>query len=531
MARVMASTTTEIERKYTMPPEFVLPDLTGLADVAETTGPDEIALDATYYDTADLRLAANRMTLRRREGGSDEGWHLKRPAGVDRTETREPLSAATEVPRALASQVRAVTRGTALAPIVRIRTVRRETTIRDVGGTALAVIADDTVTADRLIGAPETARWRELEVELVAGERSLLDAVEAVLADAGVRPATAPSKLGQALGDQFPRLRDDAGYRRATSDPTMMVTTYLAVQRDAIIDNDPLVRADDPDGVHDMRVAVRRARAALRTYRSLLPRERSEPLRSELHWLAGLLGAVRDGHVLQSRLDHAIDKLPAEQIIGPVRNRIGERLAADRARDRAELAEALDGERYTALLRAFDAVVDDLTVDDLAADELAVEDGGPRLTEEALRRGTRKALHHADRLLGHAIHDGQPEAPRLPPPGVDADDRDVALHEARKAYKRARYAVEVVTPAIGRGGRHLAKRLGELQDVLGDHQDSVVTARLLRDFGIRAHLDGDNAFTYGLLYARELMAGERHLGGLDRARRRAAKPALRRQLL
>jgi CHAD domain-containing protein len=60
-----------------------------------------------------------------------------------------------------------------------------------------------------------------------------------------------------------------------------------------------------------------------------------------------------------------------------------------------------------------------------------------------------------------------------------------------------------IAVTVGRPARQLAQRLGALQDVLGDHQDSAVAARLMRDFGVRSHLDGENTFTYGLLYARK----------------------------
>src|SRR3954470_7265597 len=83
---------TEVERKYEVPVDFAMPDLTGVAGVAAVGDPVEHQLDATYFDTADMRLAANRMTLRRRTGGTDAGWHVKRPAGADaRTETQLPL--------------------------------------------------------------------------------------------------------------------------------------------------------------------------------------------------------------------------------------------------------------------------------------------------------------------------------------------------------------------------------------------------------------------------------------------------------
>ncbi|NEA40508.1 CHAD domain-containing protein, partial [Streptomyces sp. SID11385] len=86
------------------------------------------------------------------------------------------------------------------------------------------------------------------------------------------------------------------------------------------------------------------------------------------------------------------------------------------------------------------------------------------------------------------------------PPGPE---RDVALHEARKAAKRARYAAEAARPALGKPARKSAKRLKAVQGVLGDHQDSVVAREALRALAVQAQLSGEPSFTWGLLYGRE----------------------------
>jgi CHAD domain-containing protein len=87
-------------------------------------------------------------------------------------------------------------------------------------------------------------------------------------------------------------------------------------------------------------------------------------------------------------------------------------------------------------------------------------------------------------------------------------DRDVALHEARKSARRARYAAEAASPASGKPARTFARQMKKVQSVIGDHQDAVIARQAARDLGIGAHLAGENAFTYGLLDEREL-----HLAG------------------
>jgi CHAD domain-containing protein len=285
---------------------------------------------------------------------------------------------------------------------------------------------------------------------------------------------------------------------------------YLREQREAMRSNEPGVRDEDPGAVHDMRVAVRRLRSTLRTFRPVLDRRRAESLRAELRWLGGLLGGVRDGEVLAERLLAAVAAEPPELVAGPVAARIRERLAARTAQARRELVAALDGDRYPAL------------VADLA-DFPAPAVGGRRL-----RRLARKALRRADRMLDDAVDrpGGAVDRPIARSGGRDGG-RDEALHEARRAYKRARYAVEVAIPGAGRPARRLARRLTALQDVLGAHQDAVVAEGLLREYGMLAYLDGENAFSYGLLHARQRAAGQRRLAELERARRRAGKRRVR----
>jgi len=520
----MMATTTEIERKFVAPDGFALPDLTAIPGVASVDDPVELNLDATYYDTMSLALARHRMTLRRRRGGHDAGWHLKRPAGGDRTELQLPATPRSrKVPDELIAEVWAVSRGDAFVPIARVRNRRVERAVRDSRGAVLALMSDDSVTSDSYEaagGEPTSRQWHELEAELVDGSREFLATLSDALVGAGAQVAESPSKLAQALGDLYPAANggqaDGDTHEAAAPGPTngwseRTVTAYLRQHRDELIGNDPLVRAEDPDGVHDMRVAIRRLRATLRTFRSMLDRSRTEPLRAELRWLGDLLGAVRDGDVMRRRLDKALAAEPPDTIVGPVASRIHERLGTSTGQARNALATAMTSPRYAHVLDELDAVVDS---------------GLTNATGNRLRRAARKAVRRADVQLDAAL-----ELPDRPTgvafPSSVPQSRDGALHEARKAYKRARYAAEALAPEAGAPARRLAKRLRILQDMLGEHQDSVVGAQLLRDYGMRAHLDGDNAFSYGMLYAQQIAAGAHELDDLDRARRRSRQRGVR----
>ncbi len=520
----MMATTTEIERKFVAPDGFALPDLTAIPGVASVDDPVVLNLDATYYDTTSLALARHRMTLRRRRGGRDAGWHLKRPAGGDRTELQLPATTRSrKVPDELVAEVWAVSRGDEFVPIARIRNRRVERAVRDSRGAVLALMSDDSVASESYEaagGEPTSRQWHELEAELVDGNREFLATLSDALIAAGARVAESPAKLAQALGDRYPvtdgvlpggETRLAGAAQPASSWNGRTIQAYLSQHRDELVTNDPKVRAEDPDGVHDMRVAIRRLRATLRTFRSMLDRSRTEPLRAELQWLGGLLGAVRDGDVMRQRFDNALAAEPPDTIVGPVAARIHERLGSSTGQARDALAAAMTSARYAHILDELDAVVDS---------ELT------NATGNRLRGAARKAVRRADARLDAALE--MPDRTTgVEFPSSVPQSRDVALHDARKAYKRARYAAEALAPDAGPSADRLAKRLRNLQDILGERQDCIVAAELLRDYGMRAHLDGENAFSYGMLYARQTAAAARELDDLERARRRSRRRGVR----
>ncbi len=233
----MATVFRETERKYDAAGGAAAAleaarSMTDVAGVATVSQQDEQTLDAIYYDTEDLRLIRNGITLRQRTGGEDAGWHLKLPAGADtRDEIRLPLgkpagrsagkpsgesagrSAGTSggaVPEELAALVRARTRDAALVPVVHMRTTRGVLWLLGDAGRRLAEIATDHVSAELMDEFPATA-WDEIEVELAAGDRELLKAVDARLRAAGARPAPTATKLERALGDRLQAARQAAG--------------------------------------------------------------------------------------------------------------------------------------------------------------------------------------------------------------------------------------------------------------------------------------------------------------------------------
>ncbi|MFJ9976171.1 CYTH and CHAD domain-containing protein [Streptomyces cyaneofuscatus] len=506
----MADTKREIERKYEATDATRLPDLSRVAGVGRVEKRGVTELDAVYYDTADLRLASHSLTLRRRTGGADEGWHLKFPVATGiRDELHEPL--ADTLPPSFAALLRSRLRHTEPAPVVRLLSSRDVQHLNDPDGTLLAEVSVDTVLAERLAGegTGTTATWTEIEVELADdGDPAFLDAVEKRLRKAGVRPSDSSSKLARALAETAPVRKEKkpkADDPRTTGDH---VLTYVRKQIRTIVDLDPAVRRDLPDSVHKMRVATRRLRSAFKTYRRILDRETTDPIGAELKWLAGELGVDRDQEVLDERLTTRVDALPTTLALGPVGGRLTAWSAARRTGSRRRITDVLDGKRYLALLDTLDA---------LAADP-PLRPAASRAPGKELPRAVLKDYKKLARRMDHALEH---------PPGPE---RDAAMHEARKAAKRARYAGDAARPALGKPAKRFAKRVKAVQSVLGDHQDSVVARDALRTLAIEAHAAGETTFTWGLLYGHEEAAADARERELPEVWARASDPVLRADL-
>nr|WP_318273155.1 CYTH and CHAD domain-containing protein [Micromonospora provocatoris] len=491
------ATVVERERKYSGDEGFRLPDLTGCGGVVTMSDATVSDLDAVYWDTDDLLLLRSGHALRRRTGGHDAGWHLKVGAvGGARVEHQFPAGASDDGPPpelvALIRARRAVARWPRRPGS---STGRREHRLRDADGRVLAEVAEDDVRSEDLVDG--TARtWHEIEIELVEGDEGLLDALGERLRAAGAREV-AVSKSHRAVAGRIERSDD-----REPDGPAGPVLAYVRAQRDAIVGNHAAAYQGDEDAVHDMRVATRRLRATLRTFRGLWDRREAEAVRGELRRLGGELGRVRDTQVMAVRLTEAVHELPDELVLGPVAARTGERFAAELAEATTALRSALDSDHYPELLIRLDRLAD-----------APPADVGRRWVDRRIRKAVRRADTRLDRALAATGPDG-----------------DTALHEARKKLKAARYAVEVREPAAGKRAARLVKRFKALQDLLGTHQDSVVTREVLRRQALQAYADGENAFTYGLLHARQAEAAGHDRPAVLRARDRSRHRKVRRWL-
>ena len=488
----MPSRQVEVERKYDVDAQVALPDLRLLPKVAGVEPVLQSTLDAVYSDTPDLALADAGITLRRRTGGSDAGWHLKVPrSGDDRAELAEPLrDDENGVPAELLQHIRGWVRDAELRPVATLSTRRVVHRLVGKSGRVLAEVSDDIVTATAIampsatggaVDAPSST-WREWEIELVDGSRKLLAAAEDLFAGAGASRSTWPSKLHHAL-NRHPSPVPAGSAPRSSSDPGResagrLMAEYLAVQFDVIVARDPDVRSNEPDAVHKVRVATRRMRSILSSFRPMFDRKVTDPIREELKWFAGILGAARDVEVQREHLRSAAAAEPADLVLGPVLRRIEADLGgADETASR-RLREGMSSPRYFRLLDTVEALVRQPPLTELATGK----------ARTVLGRSVRSACKDLYRLAGAE-------------PPVETDERDHWLHEIRKSAKRVRYAAEMAEPALGKAATVLAASATAIQEILGDHQDSVVIRATLRAMAIRMHQDGENAFTVGRLHA------------------------------
>lgn len=471
----------EVERKLRVHGLFKLPELaTEATGVSRVVRQEVRHLDAVYYDSAELRLFRWGVTLRRREGGGDAGWHLKLPVegsgGTARDEMRLPLKAGAQgsVPDQLADIVFPFTRGAKLKTVVALQTQRTPYLLYDALGTVVAELVDDVVSV--LDGDDLVMRFREIEVEQLVDSVDLDPIVAVLMANGGV-PET-QAKAAVALGPATRQPPDvlppePVGRTQPAGD---LVTAILRRYTRAFIQQDVRVRRDLPDAVHQMRVAARRLRSALKAFAPLVDAQWAEHLRTELGWAASELGLARDTEVLLTRLDRDSANLSggdAERVRAVIDPRLRDRL--DDARDEA-LASLLS-KRHGLLL---DALV-----------EAAAE---PMLTEAALRPADvvfPKLVEKSFRRLSGRVAQLEVSGPAE------------AWHEARIAAKRARYSAEAVISVFGKPARELAAALELVTELLGEHQDACVAQDVLREMAASAVVDGYTGFALGLLHEHE----------------------------
>jgi CHAD domain-containing protein len=474
-----------IEREIKLAAEVgtVLPDLADVAHGLTVGAKSVVHLDAVYYDTPTLALARWGVTLRSRSGEAGPVWTLKLPvSAVDSELSRhelmfdEPIG---PVPAAVRHAVRAYTRSEMLGPVVRLQTERTQFGV-ELDGHPLAKVCDDVVVAD---GAAEPVNvFREVEVEFAldaSAPPEVIDALVARLRLAGCRDDEPPvPKALRALGPRAFDPPDVVAPRIGKSATVIQLVRHVFAKsvRQLISRHARVCTGDDPEDLHQFRVAARRLRSDLRTFAPLLDRQWTKWLRAELGWLGSEVGAGRDADVLAARLQSQLSRLPDRD--ATTANRLLQRLADTKRAASGQVRSTLAEDRYVLLL---DALVD-------AARQPRFAPSGS-VADRPARSVVAALADKPWRRLRRAVDDLRPDSP------------DEAFHAIRIRAKRARYAAEAVAPIYGKPARRFAEALSDVQDVLGRYQDTTVAETWLRDAA--------KALTSTRLVAGELIAFER----------------------
>ena len=491
----------EIETKYDLADGQALPDLTTVDGVDAVVAHSELVLTATYFDTLTHSLAAAGATLRRRTGGTDDGWHLKLSlADGERLEVRRDLGRAQTPPAALAALVRAIVRSDPLEAVATLVNHRSVLHVLDGDGTILAELADDSVTGDRHDVQAATLRWRELEIELVDGDRALLSELDGAVRAGGTQPAGGPSKVGRVLGSAAPAGRSGrSGSRRKQPAEEMLLAGRRSAVQDVLC-ADPLLRLDRPGAASRLHEAVRRLQAAEALHAQVLGDSASTALRGELAWLESAVAGVHGVEAARTRIREALADQPKELLLGPVGRRADRELAAARRTALSVAREALDSQRYLDLL---DSVTGSATPSPGAPSVGRSGDVLPGLADRSVRRAERRLVE-----LARA--------------GSADDDLSSQVRGAQRALDRALYA-EALTIGDGPGSGRMAEMLGAAGVLLSELDAGVHARHVLRGAAVAAHGAGENGFTFGLLHGLEQMHATVLLRRLDKARKQVKR--------
>lgn len=486
----------ECEAKLAAPVDLTLPDLDGVVPGLVTAPVTRQELDAVYYDCEDLRLARCGVTLRYRRGGDEHGWTLKLPAGRSgRALVRRELEfdgPAQQIPSAALDLIQAYRRSAEPRAVARLHTDRTVVELRGRSG-AVATIADDRVTgSSQALGSRE---FREVEVELCEDNDAAARVLRAVvdrLVDAGCRADEPVPKLVRVLGEAA-TAAPDLQPPEISGEPTMneVIRRALATSAARMVTHDAGVRlGDDPEDVHQFRVATRRLRSDLRTFALVLDLDWVRSLRKPLRWLAGEVGQVRDNDVLTERLHAQAGTLPDTDNHGA--DLLLSRLAEQGELARARMLTALRTPRYSSLL-----------------DALVLAAHGPRwraTQPDAADAPARSLLAEVVRRQWHRV--------RRAVDALDAVPSDTDLHRVRILTKRCRYAVEAALPALDHHVGHyardhavrLAAALADVQTVLGEQHDALIAEQWLRS---AAEQIPDSAVAAGELIAMQRIDNDR----------------------
>ena len=480
----------EREIKLALPGRFVIPPLVLDGNSLTRESLPELDLRATYFDTADLRLARHGATMRYRTGESGgPRWTLKLPLATTAgtTLTRDELhfdAPRREPPPEAQALVTALVRREPLVAVATLRTRRRRSSVL-LDQEEVAELADDEVSV--VEGRRIVSRFRELEIEAKSDDAPI-EALAEQLRHAGATDAEPIPKVVRALGSRA-TAPADVSIPSVPSTPTLADALAVSIS-DALlrlIRNDPPARLGDAEALHQMRVSLRRLRSDLTTLTDIIDTAWSDRVEPALRGVTDALGEARD-------LDVLVERLASQPGVEGRLDSLLSILEARRSTARQAMSRALTDPTYPALL-----------------DELVAAAAEPPVVE----RASAPASTLLPTLVMRAWDRLQRRADRLAPTSDDDD-----FHRARIAAKRARYAAELAARVLegsqAAGAAGLAKRLADLQDQLGGLQDAAVAEVEVRKTLAGSAVDTGYAFEAGRLVEQQrARAADARRGSLE----------------
>ncbi|MGN6408598.1 MAG: CYTH domain-containing protein [Curtobacterium sp.] len=487
----MSDTHLEIERTYDLPEGGALPDLVGIGGIIRTEHQEPFDLDATYWDTERYDLVAAHVTVRRRTGGPDAGWHIKRASSdTVRHEQHFPFTDdADAVPDEVLAALFTERRGRGLRPVVRIATTRTVTRLLDEDGDQIAELADDQVRATRLDDeAPESPRtWREVEVEIVGGvdpqvAHELFASLDGRFAAVGAGPAAVSSKLARGLaGAPAPRLQAEDKPDKGTT--ARVLVKRLRKLRAALLVQEARLRSGDATDLRQAAETALEIAAILGAYRpAFADGDAVDRAVEGADGLAEVTARAALAEYLVDRLPRASTPAQDELVDAMTRERI---LAATRERRSQAVRDVvafLHGEPFLELLDALDDAVERPapTAWALRSPKKVAQDVGAELKPQVRE------------LVRAAVADDTSDTAAA----REAADR-ATTEAAWQATMRARLTMDVLGDDAF--PHALWKRIGTAADVLTERVRSLHALDTLRTNAAIAERGGEGTFGYGVL--------------------------------
>ena len=460
-------------------------------------------LSDVYYDTEDWRFyrAGYRMRVRNTDGESAQAT-MKALASAEgalrrRREISEPIDGV-ETPKGISGpvgdRVRRLAGSADLRPLFEVRTRRRTFVLRTKTSSSGEIVEDgsgnirpqnseqDAMVAEIALDESEifanggaSTHLSRVEVEVGSDAHihdGVKDFVEVLKEALKLRPTLISKfRTGLSVAGLSPEVAPDLGPTKIDATLSAGEVAFAILRRHfaQMLAHEPGVRlGEDPEDLHDMRVATRRLRAALKLYSDFLPK-RSERYERDLRWVAGALGEVRDLDVHLQRLSEVASRN------GEVLEQVVSLLKERRVEARRRMLEALDSNRYERLVANISATVHRGRSPTPTAPLLEA-------ASELVRDRYKKVRKAANKLS----EDSPPEH----------------FHDLRKKGKRLRYALEPLQEIYGKPAKKVVKLLKNMQDDLGDHQDLIVACGLMEEMGVAGDRPPQSAFSMGTMSER-----------------------------